>query len=293
MPAPRALCYVIMPFSKTTNDRDESYWTSHFDRFLKPLIEENPELEARKSQAIRQDIIRQIVADLVTAPIVVADLTDKNANVYWELGVRQSFKHGTITIVDHRSDLSFDLSTKGTLKYYPDDHIKNEEFRSSFRKALADCLSHPKKPDSIVLESVSGRGSLYEIFHRDEAIRRLQAFLAEIWTNQVMFEVAVNTAKKYAQEKRVPTGRLRVSAAELLLTDRYLEEDSAFYKDIGKYYDESVRLNEQFSAWDVYAGNVHQSVPDWLIKYENNYRVLMDKNLNLIQVALDKLAHQL
>ena len=35
-----------MPFSKTTEEHTEEYWTSQFETFLKPLIEENPNLEA-------------------------------------------------------------------------------------------------------------------------------------------------------------------------------------------------------------------------------------------------------
>jgi hypothetical protein len=32
-------CFVIMPFSETTPEHTEDYWTRHFDTFLKPLIE--------------------------------------------------------------------------------------------------------------------------------------------------------------------------------------------------------------------------------------------------------------
>ena len=37
--------------------------------------------------------------------IVVADITDSKPNVYWELGVRQSFKHGTIIIRELRDNI--------------------------------------------------------------------------------------------------------------------------------------------------------------------------------------------
>jgi hypothetical protein len=44
--------------------------------------------------------------------------TDLNANVIWELGVRQSFDHCTITISeDVGKHLPFDLGVKGTLYY--------------------------------------------------------------------------------------------------------------------------------------------------------------------------------
>ena len=115
-----------MPFSKTSDEHTEDYWTRHFDTFLKPLIEECPDLEAHRSEALRGDILRQIITDLIVSPVVVADLTASNSSVYWELGVPQSFKHGTITIAEEGTLLPFDLGSKGTLFYYPKDHIKKD-----------------------------------------------------------------------------------------------------------------------------------------------------------------------
>lgn len=111
----RKRCFVIMPFSETSEEHTEQYWTKHFKTFLKPLIEESGDLEVYRSKPLRGDILKQIIAELVVSPIVVADLTDGNPNVFWELGVRQSFKHGTITIAEEGTDIPFDLSVKGIL----------------------------------------------------------------------------------------------------------------------------------------------------------------------------------
>lgn len=147
-------CFVIMPFSQTSEEHTQDYWEKHFESFLKPLIKESGEIEVFRSEALRGDIIKQIIRDLHNCTIVVADLTDKNANVFWELGVRQSCRHGTITIAQEGTEIPFDISTKGTLYYYPSDHVKNERFRIRFKKAVADCLLHPDNPDSLVLETI-------------------------------------------------------------------------------------------------------------------------------------------
>ena len=54
-----------------------------------------------------------------------------------------------------------------------------EDFRRDFKGAIQDCLTNPDRPDSHVLETLSGRGTLFEIFRREEATRRLDAVLAE------------------------------------------------------------------------------------------------------------------
>jgi hypothetical protein len=150
-------CFVIMPFSQTHEAHSEAYWTQHFEAFLKPLIEESGDLKVSRSKALRGDLVKEIVENLYNSNIVVADLTDRNPNVFWELGVRQSFKHGTITIVEEGTELPFDISTKGTLYYYPGNHIKLQEFRTQFKKAIRDCLDNPDKPDSRVLDILPGR----------------------------------------------------------------------------------------------------------------------------------------
>jgi len=149
-------CFVIMPFSKTSETHSKAYWTRHFEAFLKPLIEESGDFEVSRSKALRGDLVKEIVENLYNSDIVVADLTDWNPNVFWELGVRLSYKHGTITIAEEGTKLPFDISTKGTL-YYPENHIRIQEFRTQFKKAIRDCLDNPDKPDSRVLEILSSR----------------------------------------------------------------------------------------------------------------------------------------
>ena len=193
-------CFVIMPFSETTKEHTEDYWTKHFNSYLKPLIEECLELEAQRSEPLRGDILRQIITDLVTCPVVVADLTDYNANVYWELGVRHSFKHGTVTIAQYGTELPFDVGAQGTLFYHPQDHVKDADFRRRFKEAIQDCLSHPERPDSHVLETITGRGTLFEIFRRDEAMRRLDAVLSECNWNVSLLKEVMNQAQKNQED---------------------------------------------------------------------------------------------
>ena len=257
-------CFVIMPFSKTTDKHTEDYWTKHFEDFLKPLIEENPNLKARRSKAMRGDILREIITDLVVSPVVVADLTDNNPNVYWELGVRQSFKHGTVTIADEAMELPFDIDKKGTLRYYPENHLKNADFCRDFKEAIQDCLTHPERPDSQVLETLSGRGTLFEIFHRDEAIRRLDALLSECDWNLNIWEEVVNQVQanqKKSEKRSLTTMRFRISAIELLMTNRYVDEDQSFFRLAELNSDLSIAANDILNGW----GYDPENAEKWLL----------------------------
>jgi len=165
-----------MPFSDTKS-HDKNYWDGHY-KYLESLLSVFP-LRIHRSEALRGDIVKQIITDLVTSHIVIADLTDLNANVFWELGVRQSFKHCTITIFEENNankTLPFDLAAKGTLFYQPNVPIKMVEFVKKFNSAINDCIINPNYPDSYVLEAISGRGTLFQILMKQESIRKLVFF---------------------------------------------------------------------------------------------------------------------
>lgn len=273
--------FVIMPFSKTIDEHTEDYWTQHFDWFLKPLIEECEELNAIRSEALHGDILRQIITDLIISPIVVADITDNNPNVYWELGIRHSFKQCTVTVAEYGTKLPFDLSAKGTLFYYPKNHIKNEKFKRDFRKAMQDCIAHPEAPDSPVLETISGRGTLYEIIRRDEATRRVKALASECLDNQTLLEHIYE-----AIGKRKVTTRFRTSSVELLMTNRYLEETDDFYANIEIYYNYAVSMNERLVNWYLEEAGFEK----WLLEAKKDYHDVFDDYGKALQKIQEKLA---
>ncbi len=278
-----------MPFSRTSDDHTEEYWTIHFETFLKPLIEENPDLEARRSEALRGDILRQIITDLVTSRVVVADLTDHNPNVFWELGVRQSFKHGTVTIAEESTKLPFDVGVKGTLSYYPKDYIKMQGFRKKFSEAIKDCLANPNNPDSHVLETLSGRGTLFEIFRRDEALRRLEALLEECHFNLLGIKSVFNFAQenqKNPSERHFPTVRFRSCAVELLITNQYIDEDKSFFRIAELYFIDTIMFHEQLNLWQ----HNPDGVEKFLLEKIEMYRSSCEKFKMKAEAARDKLS---
>ena len=284
----RETCFVIIPFSKTTKKHTRSYWTKHF-KFLKSLIEEHPDLEAHRSKALRGDILREIITNLVRSPVVVADLTDHNPNVYWELGVRQSFKHGTVTIAEAGTDFPFDVSTKGTLYYYPKDHLTMPDFTDSFKEAIQDCLANPDRPDSHVLETLSGRGTLFEIFRRDEAMRRLDAVLSECTRDLTTLNRVIKQARnnqKNPGKRQFSTERFGTSAAELLITNRYVDEDQVFFFLAEETLIWADSMNEQLNLWQHSPADTER----WLLKYADLPAEIIGKFKARVMAAREKLS---
>lgn len=287
----RQRCFVIMPFSETSPKHTKRYWTKHYSSFLKVLIEEQLNLEAHRSQPLRGDIVNQIIKDLLVCQVVVADLTDSNPNVYWELGVRQSFKHGTVTIAEEGTILPSDIGAKGTL-FYSDDHLKNAEFCEQFREALNDCLAYPERPDSRVLELVSGRGTLFEIFRRDEATRRLDALISECNDNSNLFKRVIDRAQmnqENPEEAVFTTDCFRTSAIELLITNRYIDKEQTFYKSAEKYLVRILALNGRIVDWP----QRRESIEVWFLGIHDSTTKLLNSFRVKVLAARDELTQTL
>ena len=96
----------------------EGQWTTIFNGMIKPAIEGSSfGYECRRSSASTGNLIKGIVQDLYTANLVVADLTDKRPNVFYELGVRHTLQHRTILISQRLSDIPSDLHGYACLEY--------------------------------------------------------------------------------------------------------------------------------------------------------------------------------
>ncbi len=284
-------CFVIMPFSETKGHHTAEYWTRHFSSYLKPLIEEVNGLEAFRSEPLRGNIASQIITDLTHSDIVLADLTDHNPNVLWELGVRQSFKHGTITIAEVGTMIPFHFSHKGIL-FYNGDHLNNKDFEDRLRDSLRDCVEHPNEPDSPVLETLGGRGTLYNIIHSEENRRKLDALTMEMeWNERIILEMYDRCAKnaalrseKKGNECQMVSTLLKSSASESLYINRYLDADEESYSDLSEYLDWITAVNKHLADWT----NQDEYNERWLLRSKDDVTLMvktMKENMQKIKAT--------
>jgi hypothetical protein len=286
-------CFVIMPFSKTTEGHTESYWTSYYESFLKPLIEENVNFPVERSRALRTDIVKDIIRDLIFSRLVIADITDFNANVLWELGVRQSFRNGTIVIAEKGTKIPFDFSHNAVLQYPPiggdsGDSLEMPKFRGDFKAALEDCCDNPGKYDSPVLETLSGRGTIFEIISIEDNIQKIDAVLTELDYNKHVSIQIFETLKGdpgLSSKLSVPTMRFSTCAVELLITHRYLKADASFYIQMINYFSVLISMNSQINSWQYNYINVRR----WFLNETEKGITMLKKTEELLNQARERL----
>lgn len=132
-------CFVIMPISDA-----EGYDSGHFDRvythIIKPACEKagyvaNRADKNNKTNYIVIDILRQII----NSDMAICDLSSRNSNVFFELGLRQAFNLKTVLIKDKKTPRSFDISGLRCIDYDDNLRVDNVELIvENIAKALKD-----------------------------------------------------------------------------------------------------------------------------------------------------------
>lgn len=117
-PAARArVCFIIMPIADL-----DPYATGHFHRVYDHIIK--PACGLAGLKPIRADDVNQtnhIVLDvlrhLLSADMAICDLSGRNPNVFYELGVRQAFNKPVCLVKDLRTPRVFDIQGLRDIEY--------------------------------------------------------------------------------------------------------------------------------------------------------------------------------
>lgn len=101
--------FVIMPFSEKTAEYPKGYFDEVYSSLLVPAAAEAG-LTAKTAKRSGSDIIHStIVSDIYNAQIVLADLTEHNPNVLFELGLAIAFKKRVVLIRAKGTPAIFDV----------------------------------------------------------------------------------------------------------------------------------------------------------------------------------------
>ncbi|MGA2159721.1 MAG: hypothetical protein ABSG90_10940 [Dehalococcoidia bacterium] len=223
-------CFVIMPFSDT-DSCTENQWTDIFNNLIKPAVE-NADLgyKCSRSSPGRQNIIASILASLNEATVVIADLTDSNPNVYYELGVRHTLANRTLLIAQGKEHIPFDLSPYPAALYKSDLSVESNkiEFSKTIKDKLLDIENNPELPDNPVADFLKARNIALLSYEKMANSKMLASLLSELSYNMDTIDSTVNELKQNRDSRKqrkgvaVPTRPLLYSCLDLLLTTMYV-----------------------------------------------------------------------
>ena len=147
------ICFVIMPISDALGYED-----GHFKRVYEFIIK--PACYKAGFTPIRADdikttnhIIIDILKRLIEADMAICDLSAKNPNVLYELGIRQAFNLPVTLLKDEKTDRIFDIQTLRDVYYHSSLRVDTiEEIVTNLADAITDTFKNKDKSINSIIQ---------------------------------------------------------------------------------------------------------------------------------------------
>lgn len=144
------ICFIISPIGeKDTPTRKRA------DDLLDCLI--NPILKEFKIESIRADkisspgmITTQVITHILNDKLVIADLSDHNPNVYYELALRHAFRKPVIQLIEEGQKIPFDVMGIRTISYNLNNPRLLREAEEKLKNAICSSFTNETKIESPV-----------------------------------------------------------------------------------------------------------------------------------------------
>jgi nucleoside 2-deoxyribosyltransferase len=169
-------CFVIMPIG--SGDAYQVY-RNRYEHIIHPAVEGLRVDGQQVFRSVRADFVtktgsitRDLLSRLYRSDAVVADLTDLNPNVFYELGVRHALRAGTILMALRGTKPPFDVGDLRVIPY--DDRIGGEkEAIPKIQDMLSSLLGDDRLQDSPVLHAIPELAELGAVKEHEARIASL------------------------------------------------------------------------------------------------------------------------
>lgn len=144
-PEAREVCFVIAPIGSDGSAIRERT-NNLFQHAIQPVVDDfglEPVVAHRISEP--GNIPKQVVTLLFESKLVIADLTDHNGNVMYELAIRHATGKPVVKIAQEGHTPPFDIGAQRT-KFYRAGFGGADEFRGELRSAVEKALSPSHDP---------------------------------------------------------------------------------------------------------------------------------------------------
>jgi len=130
-------CFVVMPFVKPIGDHYEKIYTTAIAKAgLRPIRADNEIFGTGK-------IMDQIWSGINAARILVAELTTRNANVFYELGLAHALRKPVVLVCSNEADVPFDLHHIRVIYYDVNDPFWGEKLIAKVAENILSALKNP------------------------------------------------------------------------------------------------------------------------------------------------------
>lgn len=145
-------CFVIMPYG--------GWFDKYYDVIYQPAVADaglNP--KRADDLYLPNAIANDIWAYTNSARVILADLSNKNANVFYELGLAHALTKPAILVSESKDDIPFDLRHLRVIYYDKNDPCWGDALRTKITEVIKMVIQAPEESILPVFREVKeGRG---------------------------------------------------------------------------------------------------------------------------------------
>lgn len=133
------LCFIVMPFSIESLN-------IVYEDFVKPVLTDKCHLRTQRGDDVfgSNVIMEDITKSIRKSRLIIADLTERNPNVFYEVGIAHALNKQVLLMTQSIEDVPFDLRHRRALVYeYSPRGCKKLE--TDLYENVQNMLEHPKK----------------------------------------------------------------------------------------------------------------------------------------------------
>jgi len=271
----KKLCFFISPIGKEGTEAHKKF-KEVFEYIVKPAIEKSSyKIEIIRADEINRSgsFLKDIIEYISTSYFVIADLTDQNPNVFYELGIRHALSNRTIIIAQSIDDVPSDLRSYRTI-IYNTSAKEAAIFLQKINEIIKEIFENPERPDNPVTDYIP------EIFDKKtmEYEKTINSLKEEI-TNILQGKKAdIHKSNKNNIIKRVERIFSIKNAKKQI---QYLDEETSFTKPNKDGIKESYKIPVIQGDFNLYYLLDNTNILDFW--YISDYR----KELNINELLAD------
>ena len=133
---PKDSCFVLMPFSDPFN--------VYYNQLFRPAVERSGLKPVRADDLFRPSaIVSDLWGMIQEAKVLLAELTTKNANIFYELGLAHAIGKPVVLVSETMGDVPFDLQQLRVLLYDKNDPDWGPKLARNITSAIKETLAAP------------------------------------------------------------------------------------------------------------------------------------------------------
>ncbi len=177
-------CFVIMPIADPEG-YDKGHFKKVYEDILKVACDKAGFTPFRADQVKQTNLIHlDILQKLIDSPMAICDLSNRNPNVLFELGLRQAFDKPTVLVQEVGTPKIFDISPLRYTEYRKElkyrEVLEDQNYIAEAISATKEATDKGEGINSIVsLLSLSSPASLKDVSDNDAA-KMLQVVMSEM-----------------------------------------------------------------------------------------------------------------